>query len=127
MVVVGGKQHAADGLTPGVTEELTLAQERKLPCFLVGGLGGMAAELARRQDPSGSGLALNNGLEAQANEALMTSQDVAACVGLIFEHLVHRLSLIRSSSESIESSSPGTSSPYLGSADTNDEPPTISR
>ena len=126
MVVVGGKQHAADGLTPGVAEELALAQERRLPCFLVGGLGGMAAELARRQDPSGSGVALNNGLDVQTNEALMTSRDVASCVGLIFEHLVHQLSLIRSLSESVEPSSPGTSSPYLNPPDTNDEPPTLS-
>ncbi len=122
MVVVGGKQHAADGLTPGVAEELILAQERRLPCFLVGGLGGMAAELARRQDLGNDGLALNNGLEARVNEELMASQDVAACVGLIFEHLVHHLPSIRSLLEPIDpSSAKPPTPPDSEQSDTSDE------
>ncbi len=126
MVVVGGKQHATDGLTPGVTEELTLAKERRLPCFLVGGLGGMAAELARRQDSSDGGFALNNGLDVRVNEELMTSQDVAACVGLIFEHLVHRLPSIHPALEPIEPPPAVPPSPPNGERfDTSDDPPTM--
>src|SRR5437868_3037133 len=47
MVAIGGKLHATDGKVPGVVEELDLARRRGMACFLVGGLGGMAAEYAK--------------------------------------------------------------------------------
>ena len=96
MVVVGGKQHSAARLTPGVAEELSLAQERRVPCFLVGGMGGMAGVLARHQGSDDGSSPLNNRLAPRVNEELMTSKDVAACVGLIFEHLVRDPSFARS-------------------------------
>ena len=114
MVVVGGKQHASDQLTPGVAEELLLAQSRELPCFLVGGLGGMAEKLVR-QGTEGNGLSLNNRLDPQINTELMNSKDVAACVGLIFEHLASNLSLFQSSPAQT------TSNPYLPDEDRPEE------
>ena len=72
MIAVGGKQHSTDKLIPGVAEELSLARQRGMPCFLVGGLGGMAASLARKKDDSF--LALDNELPAEANQGIVDDQ-----------------------------------------------------
>ncbi len=47
LVIVGGKFHAGDGQRAGTMEELHLARDKGLPCFLLGGLGGKSSELAR--------------------------------------------------------------------------------
>ena len=91
MVAVGGKKHSGDGLIPGVAEELALAQRRGMPCFLVGGLGGMAAELASRRE--GDVLELRNELPAEENRELLTTKDIGACVSIIFDHLANNPSL----------------------------------
>ena len=45
MVIIGGKRWAGSANKPGTQEELELAQARGIPCYPLGGLGGMAAEL----------------------------------------------------------------------------------
>ncbi len=45
LVVIGGKRWAGSANKPGTLEELDLARARGIPCYLLGGLGGMAAEL----------------------------------------------------------------------------------
>jgi len=85
LIAVGGKQHAADRLVPGVAEELGLAQMRGMACFLVGGLGGMANVIAQHR--AESEMQLRNELPQPLNFALLTSKDVAASVGIIFDHL----------------------------------------
>lgn len=47
MIAVGGKMHRKDGIVPGVSEEMIFAQERSIPRFLIGGLGGFARKLAK--------------------------------------------------------------------------------
>jgi hypothetical protein len=103
MIAVGGKQHSTDKLIPGVAEELSLARQRGMPCFLVGGLGGMAASLARKRDDSF--LALDNELPAEANHELLTTKDIGACVGIIFNHLVHNSDLSRRDLRDLETKS----------------------
>jgi hypothetical protein len=91
MVAVGGKQHSGDGLISGVAEELNLARQRGMPCFLVGGLGGMAAQLVRRE--RGYVSELDNELPAETNKELLTTKDIGACVSIIFDHLANKPSL----------------------------------
>ncbi len=83
MVAVGGKMHSADRIVPGVAEEMTLAGEKGIPRFLIGGLGGFARKLAKELTPS----ALNNSLSHKVNVTLFGSDDVSACVNVLFEHL----------------------------------------
>jgi hypothetical protein len=83
MVAVGGKMHTGDGLKPGVGEEMDLAGERGLPRFLVAGMGGYAAAYAKDLTPT----ALNNGLSPEENTLLFSTDDVGACVNVIFERL----------------------------------------
>jgi SLOG cluster2 len=89
MVAVGGKLHSTDGFSPGVGEELELAKQRKIPRFLIGGLGGYSQILAQKLTPT----SLNNKLSRQANIALFGSQDVAASVSTVFEHLAQSKAL----------------------------------
>ena len=91
MVAVGGKLHSGDGLVPGVGEEIQLAQEKGVPQFLIAGLGGFARELATRLTPS----SLNNSLSRRSNVALFKTDDVAATVNLLFDHLARSKSLSR--------------------------------
>jgi hypothetical protein len=83
MVAVGGKMHIGDELTPGVLEEMQMAQHKGIPRFLVGGLGGYSKELAAKLTASD----LKNGLTADQNRRLFGTSDVAACVNIIFERL----------------------------------------
>ena len=86
MVIVGGMQHTTNSFLPGIVEELTLARTRGMPCFLVGGFGGMTSRVVQELiGASASDLA--NGLSPEQNEALMTSTDIASCVSIIFSHL----------------------------------------
>lgn len=83
MVAVGGKMHSGDGKIPGVGEEMKLAQQKGIPRFLVAGLGGFARELAGELTPS----SLDNALSREANITLFSTNDVAASVNILFEHL----------------------------------------
>lgn len=90
LVAVGGKLHSKSRLVPGVDEELRLAQARGMACFLVGGFGGMASELAKTVDVA----KFNNGLAGQYNELLLASKDIASTINVIFSHLAHTPELI---------------------------------
>jgi hypothetical protein len=92
MVAVGGKLHSKDGIVPGVAEEMTLAEQKAIPRFLVGGLGGFARKLAEELTPS----ALNNALSHQENVTLFGTNDVSACVNVLFEHLARSKPLAES-------------------------------
>jgi SLOG cluster2 len=83
IVAIGGKKYRADGRIPGVEEELNLAGEQKIPRFIIAGMGGYAEEYARNIELS----SLNNDLSADANMFLLGSNDVAACVNLLLDHL----------------------------------------
>ncbi len=97
MVAVGGKMHNQDGIVPGVAEEMTLAERKAIPRFLVGGLGGFARRLAKQLTPS----SLNNSLSQQANATLFGTGDVSACVNVLFEHLARSEPLVRSAFQPI--------------------------
>ena len=98
MVAVGGKMHSKDGIVPGVAEEMTLAEEKAIPRFLVGGLGGFARKLARELTPS----TLNNSLPQQDNVTLFGTDDVSACVSVLFEHLARSKPLAESALQPIK-------------------------
>jgi hypothetical protein len=92
MVAVGGIRHTQDNLIPGVVEELSLAQRREMACFLVGGFGGMASTLA--QIHASGQLRLRNDLAENINEALLTTKDISASVGIIFDQLVSSTAIL---------------------------------
>jgi hypothetical protein len=98
MVAIGGKMHTEDGIVPGVAEEMAFAREKGIPRFLVGGLGGFAQTLAKRLTPA----SLKNSLPREANVALFGTDDVSACVNILFEHLSHSKALARSASQPIK-------------------------
>lgn len=98
MIAVGGKMHSHDGKVPGVGEEMSLAAERGIPRFLIAGLGGFARELAKELTPS----VLDNSLTLEQNIALFGSDDVGACVNVIFEHLAESNSLRESAFQPIK-------------------------
>lgn len=83
MVAVGGKMHSGDGKIPGVGEEMHLAKQKGIPRFLVAGLGGFARKLSEELTPA----SLDNALSRKANVTLFSSDDVAASVSILFEHL----------------------------------------
>lgn len=83
MVAVGGKMHSGDGNRPGVGEEMSLAENKGIPRFLVAGLGGFSRKLSADLTPG----SLNNALSREANVMLFSSDDVAASVNILFEHL----------------------------------------
>lgn len=98
MVAVGGKMHSGDGEVPGVAEEMSLAEEKGIPRFLIAGLGGFARELAKDLTPS----SLQNSLTHSQNITLFSTDDVAACVNLLFEHLAKSESLAESAFQPIK-------------------------
>lgn len=83
MVAVGGKMHEQDGANPGVAEEMALAEEHKIPRYLIGGLGGYSQTLAAQLTPK----SLNNELSSEENIKLFGSDDVSSCVNIVFESL----------------------------------------
>lgn len=98
IVAVGGKVYGGSGLVPGVKEEMALAQKRGMPCFLVGGFGGMAAALAAEIDPT----FFKNNLSEAYNDALLSSADISATVNIIFSHLAHSKELLNRDLISLE-------------------------
>lgn len=83
MVAVGGKMHEKDGAIPGVLEEMELAAKNGIPRFLIAGMGGYAAKYAKELTPS----LLRNGLSDDENAHLFGTNDVSACVNVLFEKL----------------------------------------
>ena len=83
MVAVGGKMHERDGIAPGVREEMDMAEKKGIPRFLIGGMGGYAAQYAGELTPS----SLRNGLSDEKNALLFGTSDVSACVNVVFDQL----------------------------------------
>lgn len=83
MVAVGGKMHVKDGANPGVAEEMALAENQKIPRYLIGGLGGYSQKLASELTPT----SLNNELSREENVELFGTDDVSSCVNIVFENL----------------------------------------
>lgn len=83
MVAVGGKMHEKDGANPGVAEEMALAEQHKIPRYLIGGLGGYSQKMATELTPT----SLNNELSREQNIELFGTNDVSACVNIVFENL----------------------------------------
>ena len=97
-VAVGGLTHRGDGIVPGVAEEVAFAREKGLPQFLIGGLGGLTKELAEKvKVPQ-----LSNSLSDEANLLLFRTDDVAACVNILFEHLAGSKSLEQSALQPVK-------------------------
>lgn len=97
-VAVGGMMHGGDGIVPGVAEEIALAEQKGIPRFLVGGLGGLTKKLAGELAPS----KLNNSLSDEANMILFGTDDVAACVSVLFEHLAGSQELAKAADQPIK-------------------------
>ena len=92
IVVLGGKWWQSVGGRAGVPLELTLANERGIPCFLLGGLGGAAKDfVAEHQDILSK---LKNGLDLSANRDISIKEDVGNLAEEVCEQL-ERLPLVR--------------------------------
>jgi len=98
MVAVGGISHKGDGFVAGVGEEMELAGARGIPRFLIGGLGGFARELAKELTPS----SLRNSLSDEANLELFRTDDVAASVNIVFNHLAESRALAESAYQPVK-------------------------
>ena len=92
VVIVGGKWWQAVGGRAGVPQELGLAIERGIPCFLLGGLGGAAQDFVERHPEIFN--QLKNGLDESANRELSTKADVGSLAESVCAHL-ERLPLVR--------------------------------
>jgi hypothetical protein len=97
-VAVGGLLHSGDGIVPGVAEEIALAGHKGIPRFLIGGLGGFAKKLAGELEPA----KLNNALSDEANLTLFGTNDVAACVSVLFEHIASSEQLARTAVQPVK-------------------------
>jgi hypothetical protein len=92
VVCAGGKWWDSLSMRQGVPQELALALERGLPCFLLGGLGGAARDVVERSPDL---LArLKNGLDASSNRELALRPDVGALATDVCSYL-ERLPLVR--------------------------------
>ncbi len=92
IVVVGGKWWHQVAGKAGVPIELGLAMKRGLPCFLLGGLGGVAKEFVENNPHI---LArLNNGLDLEKNRRLSSEQNIGSVAVEVCDQL-ERLPLVR--------------------------------
>jgi len=92
VVVVGGKWWHSLAGRAGIPIELSLTIERGLPCFLIGGLGGVARDFVNN-NPNIL-LRLKNGLDLEANRMLSTKEDVESIAAEVCTQL-ERLPLVR--------------------------------
>jgi hypothetical protein len=92
MVSIGGLFHEDSEIKPGVLEEIELATSCGIPCFLIGGMGGMTARLARDSEWLSK---VNNGLPDEQNRELLATNDIASCVSIILDHLIRNPGLAK--------------------------------
>ncbi|WP_342417578.1 TIR domain-containing protein [Paenibacillus sp. FSL R10-2782] len=83
IVLLGGKQHIH--IKPGIDEELELAQQKGIPAFIIGSVGGRSSELAKeiiekRNNPI-------NTLTEEQNKKLLTSLDFRSLADEILQSL----------------------------------------
>ncbi|WP_198030358.1 CBASS cGAMP-activated phospholipase [Bradyrhizobium sp. Tv2a-2] len=91
-VAVGGQWWQQVAGRAGIPIEAGMAMQRGLPCFLLGGLGGAAADYVR-DHPEIIGY-LKNGIDDAANQRLALQEDVGSLVNDICGQL-SRLPLVR--------------------------------
>jgi uncharacterized protein len=92
IVVIGGKWWQAVGGRAGLPVEVSLASERGIACFLLGGLGGAARDyLTSHPEIFGN---LKNGLDETTNRRLATQDDVENLTEILCQQL-SRLPLVR--------------------------------
>lgn len=91
-VAVGGLWWQQVSGRAGLPIEASLALERGLPCFLLGGLGGAAGAYVR-EHPELMRM-LKNGLDEQTNAAIATKKDVGSLSNFICEQMA-RLPIVR--------------------------------
>ena len=65
---------------------MMLAEQQGIPRYLIGGLGGYASTLVSQLVP----FSLKNDLPRKENEELFATNDVSACVGIVFQSLCKR-------------------------------------
>lgn len=92
VVIIGGKWWNSLTGPAGIPVELGLAIEKGLPCFLLGGFGGVAKDFVTKNPDILS--QLKNGLDLEENRALSTKEDVGAIAKNICTQL-ERLPLVR--------------------------------
>ena len=92
MVAIGGKWWKENRGIAGVPQEFELARERGLPCFLLGGLGGAAADFIKAYPEVLCDL--RNGLDEAQNAKLAVEPNVDAIVAQVYDQLC-RLPLVR--------------------------------
>ncbi len=92
VIVVGGKWWKSLAGRAGIPLELEFAMERGLPCFLLGGLGGVAQDFV--DNNPNILLYLKNGLDLEANRRLSTNDDVESLATEVCKQL-ERLPLVR--------------------------------
>ncbi len=97
IVLLGGKWWRQDPGSAGIPAEFSLARERGLPCFLLGGLGGAAA--GYREHSPEILRSLKNGFDAQKNLEIATEHRVDALVDQVVSQLCH-LPLVRGEAKS---------------------------
>nr|WP_249365688.1 TIR domain-containing protein [Cytobacillus citreus] len=85
MIVIGGKT-LRPGIPPGVDEEISLAISQNIPVFLIGSVGGRAAEIASELHREGWKGKPNN-LSEELNRELMISPDYARLAKKLFDTL----------------------------------------
>lgn len=83
IILLGGKQHAH--IKSGIDEELELAQQKGVPAFIIGSVGGRSSELAREISVKG-GDPINTLTEEQ-NKKLLTSLDFRLLADEILQSL----------------------------------------
>jgi uncharacterized protein len=91
-VAVGGLWWKQIAGRAGIPIEASLAMDRGLPCFLLGGLGGAASDYVK--DHPEVIRSLRNGFDIETNSKLATEEDVSLLTDTIFDQL-NRLPLIR--------------------------------
>jgi hypothetical protein len=91
-VAVGGRWWKNVVGRAGVPQEAALAMDRGIPCFLLGGLGGAAADYVNNNPQVIDGL--KNGFDSDRNRAIATDEDVGRLIDVIIEQIA-RLPLIR--------------------------------
>ena len=84
-VAIGGKWWDQVPGRAGVPKELQLAKERKVPCYVLGGFGGISSKFMNEQRDWYEGL--NNGLSAEDNRVLASLSDITLAAGVVVGRL----------------------------------------
>jgi hypothetical protein len=84
-VAIGGKWWDQVPGRAGVPKELELAKARKVPCYVLGGFGGISSRFVSEQPEWYAGL--NNGLSVEDNRFLGSLSDITLAAGILVGRL----------------------------------------